>query len=574
MYKTKANLKFVRFYMLSSFVFSIIKYSIYILFFLFFLSCTSSSKKKISGTGNNFKAYYNTFYMAEKSYTDALELIQSKSDNKTQNSTQIENLLDVAIKNSLIIESKFYNTKYIDDAFYILGMSSYFKNRITAASYYFNKILDDYPNTEYYNRVSIQMGFLDLKIGKINKFENRLGKIILNDLNEEEKYEYHNLLAYYYDDTLNIINSYSNALKYANTKVKRIYIYNKLLELSKEQQDYVSCLEYIEGIQDNTEAVAVNKELLKDWINYKFKLNENKDVIYKIENLLSGAVTKKDELYYTLVLVRSYINLNDYITSNTILNQLLNENTSSNVFKNEFSEIYYLLAKINLLEYNYLEAQENYQSSIDVSKTSEYGKKSKDKIDALISYTNILEEIKFLGIEDESMIEEALYVENSQLDSLFFYSGQLLYFDLENKESANEKFLKIVDNYPDSKYRYKSLLFLDIASPDSLWKELLIKEFPQSDIQSNISEINEIEILIDETWDILETNPQKCILAFIDIHEKYNNEKSLYIIAFIYDDYFKDIENSIKYYTKYLNMYKDGEFYFIVENRINDIKEM
>ena len=142
-------------------------------FFLFFLSCSSNSKNN-RGSGNNFKAYYNTFYMAEKNYYDALELIQSKADNKTNNSTQIDNLLDIAIKNSLIIENNFYNTKYIDDAFYILGMSSYFKSRITAANYYFNKILNDYPNSEYYNKVNIQMGFLDLKIGKINKFKDRL----------------------------------------------------------------------------------------------------------------------------------------------------------------------------------------------------------------------------------------------------------------------------------------------------------------------------------------------------------------------------------------------------------------
>ena len=141
-------------------------------------------------------------------------------------------------------------------------MSSYFKNRITAASFYFNKILNDYPNTKYYNKVNIQMGLLDLKVGKINKFQDRLKDIILIDLNEEEKYEYFNVIAYFHDfynETDNVKKSYSNSLKYANSKVKRIYTYNKLLEISKKQQDYVSCIKYIQGIQDNTDSPAVNK---------------------------------------------------------------------------------------------------------------------------------------------------------------------------------------------------------------------------------------------------------------------------------------------------------------------------
>ena len=577
MYKPKTNSKFVVFYMFFSFVPLILKYSIFTLFFLFFLSCSSNPKKVSRGSGNNFSAYYNTFYMAEKSYNDALDLIQAQSNTQTKNTTQINNLLDIAIKNSLIIENKFYNTKYIDDALYILGMSSYYKNRITAASYYLNKILNDYPNTEFYNKVNIKIGLLNLKVGKINTFKEILENIIVEKLNKEEKYEYYNLMAFYYDyynDIENITNSYSNSLKYANTKVKRIYIYNKLLDISNKQQDYKSCIEFIEGIQDNSETLVVDKDLLKKWINYKLKLNHTKDVIYKIEDLLSGSVTKKDELFYKILLSRSYISLNDYDTSNNILNELLNENTSSSAFKNEFSEIYYLLAEINLLESLYENAQENYQLSIDVSRVSEYGKKSKNKIDALINYTNYIEEIKFLGFDGNNNINETAFIENKQLDSLFFFSGQLLYFDLDNKELAEENFLKIINNYPDSKYRYKSLLFLDIENPDSLWGQLLIKEFPESNMQSNIFELSEIDLLIDETWDMLEKKPKECIEGFVDIHEKYNNDKSLYIVGFIYDDYFKDIENSIKYYNKYINMYEEGEFYHIVKNRVNDIEEM
>ena len=152
------------------------------------------------------------------------------------------------------------------------------------------------------------MGLLDLKVGKINKFQDRLKDIILIDLNEEEKYEYFNVIAYFHDfynETDNVKKSYSNSLKYADSKVKRIYTYNKLLEISKKQKDYVSCIKYIQGIQDNADSPTVNKELLRDWVDYKFKLNKSKDVIYKIEDLLTSSITKKDEIFYKILLAKS-----------------------------------------------------------------------------------------------------------------------------------------------------------------------------------------------------------------------------------------------------------------------------
>ena len=114
-----------------------LRYSILLLFTLFF-SCSNGNKvgKKSS---NNFLAYYNTFYMAEKYFDDALEIIQLNESADNSIPSQALTLLDDAIQNALIIEEKFYNTKYLDDAYYILGMSSYYKKNITSSEYYFNR---------------------------------------------------------------------------------------------------------------------------------------------------------------------------------------------------------------------------------------------------------------------------------------------------------------------------------------------------------------------------------------------------------------------------------------------------
>ena len=116
------------------------KYSILFLF-IFFFSCSNGNKIKKTSS-NNFLAYYNTFYMAEKYFNDALEIIQLNESEDNSIPSQALTLLDDAIQNALIIEEKFYNTKYLDDAYFILGKSSYLIDRITAANYYFEKLCE------------------------------------------------------------------------------------------------------------------------------------------------------------------------------------------------------------------------------------------------------------------------------------------------------------------------------------------------------------------------------------------------------------------------------------------------
>ena len=116
---------------------------IYILFLLF-SSCFNPVKNK---SKNNFLAYYNTFYMANNFYNEALDLIalnDIENSNKNQNLITINTLLDKAIRNAQIIEKDFYETKYMDDAYFILGMSTFYQNKISSSKYYFERIFNEY----------------------------------------------------------------------------------------------------------------------------------------------------------------------------------------------------------------------------------------------------------------------------------------------------------------------------------------------------------------------------------------------------------------------------------------------
>ena len=129
------------------------------------LSC---SKQKDYDAGNNFLAYYNTFYLAKQSFDYAVEII-SKDEPLSKPSFSTIQLLDKAIKNALIIENKFYKTKYLDDAFYIIAKSTYLKGKISASRYYFNKIVENYKDSQYYYESLIWLGFINIDLGAVEK---------------------------------------------------------------------------------------------------------------------------------------------------------------------------------------------------------------------------------------------------------------------------------------------------------------------------------------------------------------------------------------------------------------------
>ena len=173
--------------------------------------------------------------MAEKYFNDALEIIQLNESEDNSIPSQALTLLDDAIQNALIIEEKFYNTKYLDDSYYILGMSSYYKKNITSSEYYFNRILVEYEDSEYYNTSLIMLANLNLKMNKISELENIINQIkIIDNLTEYEKYLYHLLLADYSihnEDIKSEKKYYLLALDNLSSNTDKIPIYYRLINL-------------------------------------------------------------------------------------------------------------------------------------------------------------------------------------------------------------------------------------------------------------------------------------------------------------------------------------------------------
>ena len=86
---------------------------ILLLFLLFLIQSCSNTNKLNKKANSNFLAYYNTFYMSEKYYNEALEIIKLSQTNII--SKEAETLLNKAIENALLNTQKSYENNLVDD---------------------------------------------------------------------------------------------------------------------------------------------------------------------------------------------------------------------------------------------------------------------------------------------------------------------------------------------------------------------------------------------------------------------------------------------------------------------------
>ena len=562
---------------------------IYCLAFLLFFSCFNPNKID-NKSGNNFLAYYNTFYTAEKYYNDALEIIQLNESKGEQISSQALSMLDDAIKNALIIEKDFYNTKYIDDSYYILGMSSYYKNNITSSEYYFNRIVNEYNNDKFYVKSLIMLGNLNLKMNKIDKLNQNLSQIEKNqNLTLDEKYLYYLLLAdysNYKEDFENEQQFYLLALENLKTSNDKISIYYKLLSLAENQKDFLNAVSYVESIEILLGDIGISDELLQKWIDYNLELDNYGIIIKRLAGLINKEQSVVKLAYYNLEISKAYIQLKDYIKAEEILTNLIDDYADNTSLKNQLSEGYYLLGDIYMnFEGDLKKSQEYFQYSIDKSKSSAYGKKSSNIITSISNYNNLMDEILYMNVNSQDnaidTVSQSLSFdipvlkntdEYNGLDSLIFNAGQILLFDLGLVDSAIFKFENIIYNYPKSDYRYKSLMIIDMEKPDSKLQDIVKEEYNELNVFSN--KYTAIDSMIDASWNKIIVNVDTGVDDLLDIYKKYNNDRALYIIGFIYDDYFKDIDNSLYYYNMYIEKFPDGSFSNKITNRISEIEGM
>ena len=208
--------------------------------------------------------------------------------------------------------------------------------------------------------------------------------------------------------------------------------------------------------------------------------------------------------------------------------------------------MYYLIAENMFLDNNYLDAQVNYQLSSESSKNSEFGKLSTKKNVQLINYSNSIEEMKYIKSLDNENNDPTF----NNIDSLLYNVAEIFYFDFNHLDSSLYKFKTIIDNYPESDYRYKSLIIMNIEQPDTIWEDIIANDYDEK--IHGIGEIDEIAQLRDKAWNLLGKSKDDAINEFLEINKEHVEGSDKYTIELLESnlqnkDKINKLWNTIKY---------------------------
>ena len=136
-------------------------------------------------------AYFNTFYNTKKLFNEANKE-REKRQGSQPGTAEKKKYDDTIAKASKILEV-YPNSKYVDDALFILGVSLYYKQEYIKAQRKFQELSQYFPNSSYYPRARIWLAKTDIELAdyasaKLLLDELLQTKKLKNEIKEEARY--------------------------------------------------------------------------------------------------------------------------------------------------------------------------------------------------------------------------------------------------------------------------------------------------------------------------------------------------------------------------------------------------
>lgn len=104
--------------------------------------------------------YYNTFYNARKAFNEAEK---TRESGRLRGGRVKTDLYDRAIEKSLKVIEDYPNSKYYDDALYVLGVSYYYVGKFIASERRLRELLANYAESEYASEAELYLAKVKLE---------------------------------------------------------------------------------------------------------------------------------------------------------------------------------------------------------------------------------------------------------------------------------------------------------------------------------------------------------------------------------------------------------------------------
>ena len=507
--------------------------------------------------------YFNTFYNAKVSFNNARKMIDSMDFRETQIPAQAKTLLDEAISNSRLVINNHENSKFVKDAYYIISVSMFFKEDYKGAKDNFKKLIDIFPNEKIKSEAYLWLSYCELKLNNLDISKHILDKEISKvKLSKNEKYLFNIINAELlikneqFSDAYLI---YQDAIKYAATDAEKIKIYNQLIKVSYDNDDYLSLVKFLDDIYPFLKTVKEKKEIKLLSIKYNKELDNFKYVVSEIQQMLNQSIFNDIRIKLFSELGKVYFEMGDYYAAK----QIFEEITLSYSKKDETAEAYYYLARINLMNDFDINLIKDFLSSAKSEKSSsKHGKLARSLIGKIDVLESTIDEYTF-SIDDEL----ADSIDSKISDSLLFNIAQIYQFDFGQIDSAIFRYNELINKFPKSKFNSKAILVLSqIDNTNTQWSNNLSGD--NVDIISSEDEADDNQI--QNAFNLLDIGDYN--RSYEMLKKIYDDKESKNILLYLgyIDEYYKfDIVNMLHNYISFLNVYNNHSNSSIIKNKLS-----
>jgi TolA-binding protein len=403
-------------------------------------------------------AYFNTFYNAQKYFRqgkklvvhDTLKVISSEPFDKT-------------IEKTTAVIIKYPDSRYVDDALFMMGASYYYKGDYRRALEKLDFVVLNYTDSKFHDDALYYKGLAHYQQ---EKFAQAI--IALKQTEKSNQYRVKAMIAlcyvYFKDHNyLTLTEVATNLLKEGIDKKEKRWVLHLLGEAQFKQEFYEDALVTFQELLFITRVKKDKREITLKIAETYLEMGEydrcqeflrgQADVEFKSIladlNVKLGNIAKAKELYFDIA---------------------INSNFDFS------SEMFYKLAELYKTDDSLEQAIAYYDSSVNRARASEYGIKSKKMAD-------ILSKVDIYSKETEN------------IDHAQFLLAEIYFVDFENPERAVTEYVKVYTDFPQSEWAPKAMyaqfwIAKDIFKNDSLAQSLardLLKRYPNSEYAQSAS---------------------------------------------------------------------------------------
>jgi tetratricopeptide (TPR) repeat protein len=370
----------------------------------------------ISETIINLKAYFNNYYNLKKTFNLAEKLYNQGNINSAMG-----NYRKIEEKASKIIKLH-SNSKFVDDALYMLAVSYSRLGEFTKAEQKFKELWTLFPNSNLINKAKIEYGIMLFNSNRLDE-----AVIFLSEINDKRA-KFYLMKAYYklgnYQKALEIANEIKNDKFFENNldfKISLANIYLKTNNLNFAE----SLIEEITKISNINDTIKNN--LLVN-LSDAYLENQNFEKALKTINKINYKDSTSSEFFVKLKTSKILLMKGDTNKALEILEYLSNLAYDSTKFLS-----YYYLGII-------------YENKEDFDKALDFYEK------AISGGVKLAQNRKEIIIKLKSMKDEKNYKKLYRLAETF-------YLDLNKPDLALNVLEKIINESNDEKLKNKAMLF-------------------------------------------------------------------------------------------------------------------